>query len=96
MRAYERDAALTNLLVDDAFRSDLVRLQPAWRRCVTFAQTHGIAIPAFAASLAYFDSYRTADLPQNLTQAQRDFFGAHTYQRNDAGPDTPFVHTDWE
>jgi 6-phosphogluconate dehydrogenase len=48
-----------------------------------------------SASLAYFDSYRTANLPQNLTQAQRDYFGAHTYQRNDKGADAPFVHTDW-
>jgi 6-phosphogluconate dehydrogenase len=48
-----------------------------------------------SASLAYFDSYRTENLPQNLTQAQRDYFGAHTYQRNDKGPDAPFVHTEW-
>jgi 6-phosphogluconate dehydrogenase len=96
MRAYERRADLPNLLLDDTFRTDLANVQPQWRRCVAFAQTNGIAIPAFASSLAYFDSYRTADLPQNLTQAQRDFFGAHTYQRNDAGDDAPFVHTDWE
>ena len=96
MRAYERRTDLPNLLLDDAFRSALAETQPEWRRCVTFAQSRGIAVPAFSASLAYFDSYRTADLPQNLTQAQRDFFGAHTYQRNDAGADAPFVHTDWE
>ncbi len=96
MRAYERRADLPNLLLDDAFRTDLANVQPQWRRCVSFAKTNGIAAPAFASSLAYFDSYRTADLPQNLTQAQRDFFGAHTYQRNDAGADAPFVHTDWE
>jgi 6-phosphogluconate dehydrogenase len=95
MRAYERNATLPNLLLDDAFRSDLQNAQPQWRRSVTFAQLHGIAVPAFASSLAYFDSYRTADLPQNLTQAQRDFFGAHTYQRNDKGDDAPFVHTEW-
>jgi 6-phosphogluconate dehydrogenase len=96
MRAYERNAGLTNLLLDDAFRGEITQAQDSWRRCTTFAQTHGIAVPAFSASLAYFDSYRTADLPQNLTQAQRDFFGAHTYQRNDKGVDAPFVHTDWE
>ena len=96
MRAYQRNAALPNLLIDDAFRTDITSMQAQWRRCVTFAQMHGIAVPAFSASLAYFDSYRTADLPQNLTQAQRDFFGAHTYQRNDAGADAPFVHTEWE
>jgi 6-phosphogluconate dehydrogenase len=91
MRAFERRADLPNLLLDEAF----VIAQPAWRRAVTFAQNAGIATPAFSASLAYFDSYRTADLPQNLTQAQRDFFGAHTYQRNDRGEDAPFIHTDW-
>ena len=96
MRAYERNATLPNLLLDDAFRDDLASAQPAWRRCINAAQSNGIAVPAFSASLAYFDSYRTADLPQNLTQAQRDFFGAHTYQRNDKGADAPFIHTDWE
>ncbi|HJQ40069.1 MAG TPA: NADP-dependent phosphogluconate dehydrogenase [Thermoanaerobaculia bacterium] len=92
MRAYERDRALPNLLLDEAFHPS----QEAWRRCVAYAQSNGIPTPAFSASLAYYDSYRTASLPQNLTQAQRDFFGAHTYQRNDKGPDAPFIHTDWE
>ncbi|HEY0160959.1 MAG TPA: NADP-dependent phosphogluconate dehydrogenase [Thermoanaerobaculia bacterium] len=92
MQAYERQPGLPNLLLDESFRID----QPRWRRAVAYAQGAGIAVPAFASSLAYFDSYRTASLPQNLTQAQRDFFGAHTYQRNDRGDDAPFVHTDWE
>jgi 6-phosphogluconate dehydrogenase len=96
MQAFERRADLPNLLVDDAFRAALSGANDAWRRCVTFAQSNGIPTPAFSASLAYYDSYRTANLPQNLTQAQRDYFGAHTYQRNDAGADTPFVHTDWD
>ncbi|HEU4886525.1 MAG TPA: NADP-dependent phosphogluconate dehydrogenase [Thermoanaerobaculia bacterium] len=96
MRAYERRNDLPNLLLDDAFRDDLTRSNEAWRRAVTYAQSNGIPAPAFAASLAYFDSYRTADLPQNLTQAQRDFFGAHTYQRNDQGADGPFVHSEWD
>jgi 6-phosphogluconate dehydrogenase len=96
MRAYERRSDLPNLLLDDAFRHDLAKSNDAWRRAVTYAQSNGIAAPAFAASLAYFDSYRTANLPQNLTQAQRDFFGAHTYQRNDKGEDAPFVHSEWE
>ncbi|HUR82239.1 MAG TPA: NADP-dependent phosphogluconate dehydrogenase [Thermoanaerobaculia bacterium] len=95
MRAYERRADLPNLLLDDAFREDVAKAQDSWRRATNFAQTRGIPVPAFSASLAYFDSYRTADLPQNLTQAQRDAFGSHTYQRNDKGADTPFVHTDW-
>jgi 6-phosphogluconate dehydrogenase len=96
MRAYERRADLPNLLLDDAFTVDLAKSHEAWRRAVTYAQSNGIPAPAFAASLNYFDSYRTANLPQNLTQAQRDYFGAHTYQRNDAGDDGPFVHSEWD
>ena len=95
MRAYERRADLPNLLLDDAFTLDLAKSHEAWRRAVTYAQSNGIPAPAFAASLNYFDSYRTADLPQNLTQSQRDYFGAHTYQRNDKGEDAPFVHSEW-
>jgi len=95
MRAYDRNEDLPNLLLDHAFRDDIVAAQDSWRRCTAFAQTSGIPTPAFSASLAYFDSYRTASLPQNLTQAQRDFFGAHTYQRNDKGADAPFVHSEW-
>jgi 6-phosphogluconate dehydrogenase len=65
-----------------------------WRGVVGTAVDLGIPVPAMSASLAYYDSYRSADLPQNLTQAQRDFFGAHTYQRAD-DPKGEFVHTDW-
>jgi 6-phosphogluconate dehydrogenase len=96
MRAYERQADLRNLLIDETFRAVVSDTNEAWRRCVSYAQSNGIPAPAFSASLAYYDSYRTANLPQNLTQAQRDYFGAHTYQRNDAGEDAPFVHTDWD
>ncbi len=95
MRAYERKRDLPNLLPDDEFNSEVSKAQTSWRRAVTFAQASGIAVPAMSASLAYFDSYRTANLPQNLTQAQRDYFGAHTYQRTDKGPNAPFVHTEW-
>ena len=95
MRAYERDARLRNLLLDDDFNSRVEESQESWRRAVAYAQANGIPAPAMSASLAYFDSYRSADLPQNLTQAQRDYFGSHTYQRNDKGADAPFVHTDW-
>jgi 6-phosphogluconate dehydrogenase len=95
MRAYERRPDLPNLLLDDDFRTRIEQTQAAWRRAVSYAQSNGLAVPAMSASLAYFDAYRTADLPQNLTQAQRDYFGAHTYQRNDKGEDAPFVHTDW-
>ncbi|HEY6842877.1 MAG TPA: NADP-dependent phosphogluconate dehydrogenase, partial [Thermoanaerobaculia bacterium] len=95
MRAYERRPDLPNLLCDDEFTAVIARSQRSWRRIVAHAQMNGIPIPAMSASLAYFDAYRSADLPQNLTQAQRDYFGAHTYQRNDKGPNAPFVHTDW-
>jgi 6-phosphogluconate dehydrogenase len=95
MRAYERKPDLPNLLLDDDFRARIQQSQAAWRRAVAFAQSNGLAVPAMSASLAYFDAYRTAELPQNLTQAQRDYFGAHTYQRNDKGKDAPFVHTEW-
>ena len=96
MRAYEETPDLPNLLLADDAREAMESAKPAWRRSVAWAQTRGLAIPAMSASLAYFDAYRTADLPQNLTQAQRDFFGAHTYQRSDGGPDAPFVHSSWD
>jgi 6-phosphogluconate dehydrogenase len=95
MRAYERDPQLRNLLLDDDFNSRVEQSQDSWRRAVSYAQANGIAVPSMSGSLAYFDSYRSASLPQNLTQAQRDYFGSHTYQRNDQGEDAPFVHTDW-
>jgi 6-phosphogluconate dehydrogenase len=95
MRAYERNKELPNLLLDDEFNAQMQKSQPAWRRAVTHAQTTGIPAPAMSGSLAYFDAYRSAELPQNLTQAQRDYFGSHTYQRNDKGASAPFIHTDW-
>jgi len=95
MQAYERSRELPNLLLDDEFNARVEESQAAWRRAVSTAQSSGIAVPAMSGSLAYFDAYRTAELPQNLTQAQRDYFGSHTYQRNDKGKDAPFVHTDW-
>jgi 6-phosphogluconate dehydrogenase len=81
-------------MLDEEFKTRVQEAQAGWRLAVTTAHAHGIAVPAMAASLAYFDSYRTANLPQNLTQAQRDFFGAHLYQREDK-PDQGFIHTDW-
>ena len=83
------------LLLAPRFTEAVSKSEDAWRRTVNLAQSMGIPVPAMSASLAYFDSYRTARLPQNLTQAQRDYFGAHTYQRVDA-PDEGFVHTDWD
>ncbi|MEO8034009.1 MAG: decarboxylating NADP(+)-dependent phosphogluconate dehydrogenase [Acidobacteriota bacterium] len=95
MQAYERKGDLQNLLLDSDFSSRVQQSQAAWRRAIASAQSNGIAVPSMSASLAYFDAYRTAELPQNLTQAQRDYFGSHTYQRNDKGADAPFIHTDW-
>ncbi|MGZ5475119.1 MAG: NADP-dependent phosphogluconate dehydrogenase [Thermoanaerobaculia bacterium] len=95
MRAYEQNRDLPNLLLADELGSAIAAAQASWRRAVSFAQSNGLAVPAMSASLSYFDSYRSAELPQNLTQAQRDYFGSHTYQRNDKGPDAPFVHTEW-
>jgi 6-phosphogluconate dehydrogenase len=90
--AYERNPALHNLLLDQYFTGIIERTQHNWRDAVATAVRQGVAVPAFSASLAYFDSYRSARLPSNLLQAQRDFFGAHTYER----VDKPGVfHTEW-
>ncbi|MBA2586290.1 MAG: NADP-dependent phosphogluconate dehydrogenase [Chthoniobacterales bacterium] len=90
--AYARDPKLHNLLLDSYFTDIIARSQKNWRIAVVEAVQGGVAVPAFAASLAYFDSYRSARLPSNLLQAQRDFFGAHTYERVDK-PGT--FHTEW-
>jgi 6-phosphogluconate dehydrogenase len=90
--AYERDRAVANLLLDPFFADLVTRAQPAWREVVATATRHGVAIPALSAALAYFDGYRSARLPANLIQAQRDYFGAHTYERVDR-PGT--FHTEW-
>ena len=81
-----------NLLVDPEIAAEMQRAAPGWRRVAAAAAAAGIPVPALAASLAYFDSYRTARLPQNLTQAQRDAFGAHTFERVEK---PGFVHFDW-
>jgi len=92
VEAYERDPALHNLLLDNFFTDVIAKTQSNWRIAVATAVEQAVAVPAFAASLAYFDSYRSARLPSNLLQAQRDFFGAHTYERIDK----PGVfHTEW-
>jgi 6-phosphogluconate dehydrogenase len=93
-QAFTRQQDVPNLLVDPEFSAFLVKAQENWRFAVTAAVQHGIAIPALSASLAYFDSYRCESLPQNLTQAQRDYFGAHTYERTDK-PQGGFIHTEW-
>jgi 6-phosphogluconate dehydrogenase len=81
-----------NLLVDPAIAGDMQKAAPGWRRVTAAAAAAGIPVPALGASLAYFDSYRTARLPQNLTQAQRDAFGAHTFERVEK---PGFIHFDW-
>lgn len=81
--AYDRNPELRNLLLDEYFKGVVEKYQDAWRTVVATAVTRGIAVPAFASALAYYDSYRTERLPANLLQAQRDYFGAHTFQRLD-------------
>ncbi|NNE09066.1 MAG: NADP-dependent phosphogluconate dehydrogenase [Gemmatimonadetes bacterium] len=94
MNAFETTPDIPSLLVHPPFREAIAKAEKGWRFAVRTAMHRGIPVPAMAASLMYFDSYRTADLPQNLTQAQRDAFGAHTYIRKDR-PSEGAVHTDW-
>ena len=94
MHAFERAPDSPNLLLDADIRVILSETERGWRSTISAGVAAGIPLPAMTAALSYFDGYRTARLPQNLTQAQRDFFGAHTYQRVDR-PDAGFVHTDW-
>ena len=93
-KAYDRKADLPNLLFDEFFRGEIKKAESSWRRVVAKAAEHGIPIPCFSTSLAFFDGYRTGQLSANLIQAQRDFFGAHTYERVDQ-PRGKFFHTDW-
>ena len=92
--AFDRDKNLPNLLVDEDFAPFMVQSHMSMRAVIKEAIVRGIPLPAMTASLSYFDSYRAAHLPQNLTQAQRDFFGAHTYERVDK-PGAGFMHTEW-
>lgn len=92
--AFDRNNNLPNLLIDPDFANWMTSSHESLRVVVQEAVKRGIPVPALTASLSYFDSYRSAQLPQNLTQAQRDFFGAHTYERSDK-PDAGFVHTEW-
>ena len=92
--AFEKNPNLENLLLDDFFRSAIDKAQPSWRRVVSTAVNLGLPVPGFSAALSYYDGYRQARLPANLLQAQRDYFGAHTYQRIDKPRDETF-HTDW-
>jgi 6-phosphogluconate dehydrogenase len=92
--AFDRDPDLANLLLDPYFKGEIARAQAGWRRVAAAAATHGIPAPAMASALAYYDGYRCGRLPANLLQAQRDYFGAHTYERVDR-PRGQFFHTNW-
>ncbi|KAI6700406.1 hypothetical protein NL676_014730 [Syzygium grande] len=91
-KAYDRNADLANLLVDPEFAKEIIDRQSAWRRVVSLAINSGISVPGMSSSLAYFDTYRRARVPANLVQAQRDYFGAHTYERVDMEGS---FHTEW-
>jgi 6-phosphogluconate dehydrogenase len=92
--AFDKNPALSNLLLDEYFTHEISRCQEGWRHAVSQAALHGIPVPAFSTALAFFDGYRSARLPANLLQAQRDYFGAHTYERVDQ-PRGKFSHTNW-
>ena len=92
--AFEKNPGLSNLLLDPYFTEQVLSAQPGWRQVVSLAVQKGIPIPAMSSTLAFFDGYRRASLPANLLQAQRDYFGAHTYQRVDK-PRGEYFHTNW-
>jgi len=92
--AFDNNPGLTNLLLDPFFKEKVTTAQESWRKVITAAITNGIPVPALCSALTYFDGYRTERLPANLLQAQRDYFGAHTYERIDK-PRGEFFHTNW-
>nr|XP_022343934.1 6-phosphogluconate dehydrogenase, decarboxylating-like [Crassostrea virginica] len=92
-QAFDKNPNLSNLLLDDFFKKEVQKCQDSWRKVIATAVTLGIPTPAFSTALAFFDGYRSARLPANLIQAQRDYFGAHTYELLDK-PGS-FIHTNW-
>ena len=92
--AFDKNPELTNLMLDPYFKENITAAEDGWRRVCAMALENGIPIPAFAAALCYLDGYRSERLPANLLQAQRDYFGAHTYERVDK-PRGQFFHTNW-
>jgi 6-phosphogluconate dehydrogenase len=92
--AFDRNPELENLLLDPFFTDTIQKSQMGWRRVCALAIMHGIPVPAIASALTYFDGYRSENLPANLLQAQRDYFGAHTYERKDR-PRGEYFHTNW-
>ena len=93
-KAFDKNPALSNLLLDDYFKNVVVNAQAGWRNVAASTIANGVPTPCLMAALNYFDGYRTARLPANLLQAQRDYFGAHTYERTDK-PRGEFFHTNW-
>jgi len=91
--AFDKEPALENLLLDDFFRTRIAGVQANWRKVIAVGVTQGISMPAMSAGMSFFDSYRNDQMPHNLLQAQRDYFGAHTYQRVDGGEER--FHTNW-
>jgi 6-phosphogluconate dehydrogenase len=92
--AFEKNPNLENLMLDDFFKNKILASQDGWRRVIATAITSGIPVPSLTSALSYFDGYRCANLPANLLQAQRDYFGAHTYERTDQ-PKGKIFHTNW-
>jgi len=92
--AFDNDPSITNLLLDPFFKEKVEKAQKGWRNVVSACAINGIAVPAISTALSYFDGYRCEKLPANLLQAQRDYFGAHTYERTDK-PRGEFFHTNW-
>lgn len=92
--AFDRDSELSNLLLDPFFKDVIDKAQAGWRRVCSIAMSNGIPVPAMSSALCYYDGFRCERLPANLLQAQRDYFGAHTYERLDA-PRGQFFHTNW-
>ncbi|HXX92573.1 MAG TPA: NADP-dependent phosphogluconate dehydrogenase, partial [Planctomycetota bacterium] len=92
--AFDAEPSLENLLLAPYFREAVDKAQTSWRNVISTAAWHGVPIPALAAALSYFHAYRSDRLPANLLQAQRDYFGAHTYERVDKPGQGPF-HTEW-
>jgi 6-phosphogluconate dehydrogenase len=92
--AYAHNPGLRNLLLDPYFSASVQQAQAHWRMVIGVAVAHGVPVPTMGSALSYFDSYRNASLPQNLLQGQRDYFGAHTYERIDR-PRGQFFHVDW-
>lgn len=93
-KAFDKNPKLSNLLLDSFFKNEIAKCQKGWRQIVSLATLSGIPIPCFSTALSFYDGYRSAVLPANLTQALRDYFGAHTYERTDK-PRGQYFHTNW-